>query len=643
MSNTTILVSQAGTPAMVRATTGSVTGSWGTGQTRTAGDLLVAAVTAGGSTASAAALSTPSGWTLAGVVSNTATTANTWVAFYTKTAAGTDTAPTFTATLSGTVAMTCTLFEFAGAGNSSPVATTGTYASGGSAGTLSAMAVTTTGIVTSAGEYALTCFCQEAAAATNTWNPGSGWANSVSDGATSSVLHTAVDTQANPASGVALSETGHWTTDTTAFGAAMTLVIAPQTVATELFTNEGTTTITTGGTGAPASGTPEYWTAASWSSFPVASNTASPPTQFHIADPAQPTELILVLNTTTGLVIRGAEGSTPVAHTTGFTIQNVISAGWLAAVVPAPTAANQYPVSNSSDAWVLTPAGTVGGNSYSAGWTVGVTDLGGEALYSSSSAGTATIPSGLTSTVGATVAFRQLSTGALTIAGAGGVTVEGLLTTTGQYQTLLARQVSANVWAITGSQAASGGGIGSGVPSLMPALMPSGALTENYPRLLGMGIDTALTTGVPTVFAGPYVVAGVSYGHVGLSQSGTAPGTQTAAWIAILSMSGVVLAVTSNAGSTAWNASTFTNVSVALASAWVPSSSQQTMVALCVTAATVPSFRGLFAGSLSGEVSVPYLSGPSAGGTQSTPPTLGGTVSLTTSAVGWLPYIYLSA
>jgi hypothetical protein len=124
--------------------------------------------------------------------------------------------------------------------------------------------------------------------------------------------------------------------------------------------------------------------------------------------------------------------------------------------VPDPTAANQYPVSNSSDKWTLSGVGTIGGNTYNAGWTVSTADLGGEALYSSASGGTATIPLNLTSAVGETAAFRQLGAGQLTVAGASGVTVEGTLVTTGQYQVLFARQVAANVWAVTASQGTGG-------------------------------------------------------------------------------------------------------------------------------------------------------------------------------------------
>ncbi len=316
-----------GTPVMTRATSGSVTGSWGTGQNRTAGHLLVAMVSAGGSTASAAALSTPSGWTQQVVTSNVATTANAWVAVYTKVATGGDSAPAFTATLTGTVAMTVTLLELAVANDLSPVDTSGTYGSGGSSGTLSAMTVTTAANVSVAGEYAVTVYCQEAAAATNTWNGAGGWSNAANDGATSSVLHTAVDYQANPSAGSAATETGHWTTNTTAYGTAIIVAFGVQSGGLELFTNNAAASITSGGGTAPAAGTAELWTAASWSQFPAASPTTTPPTTFHIADPGASSELIQVVNTSTGLVVRGAEGTTPVSHSGGFTVRNVISAG----------------------------------------------------------------------------------------------------------------------------------------------------------------------------------------------------------------------------------------------------------------------------------------------------------------------------
>lgn len=101
----------------------------------------------------------------------------------------------------------------------------------------------------------------------------------------------------------------------------------------EVFANQAATTVVSGGTGAPVSGTIETWTVASSVSFPAASSTATPPTQFHVADTATGyiTEIIAVTNVsgTTWTVTRGAEGTTPVAHVSGFTIQQVLTEGGL--------------------------------------------------------------------------------------------------------------------------------------------------------------------------------------------------------------------------------------------------------------------------------------------------------------------------
>ena len=99
-------------------------------------------------------------------------------------------------------------------------------------------------------------------------------------------------------------------------------------MATEVFANTPSGIVTSGGTDAPASGTVETWTLASYSSFPAA---ATGTTQFHITDIGAPAELILVTNTSgaTWTVTRGAESTTPVAHTLPFTVVQVTSAGWL--------------------------------------------------------------------------------------------------------------------------------------------------------------------------------------------------------------------------------------------------------------------------------------------------------------------------
>lgn len=109
-------------------------------------------------------------------------------------------------------------------------------------------------------------------------------------------------------------------------------------MATDLFANLAQTTITSGGTTAPAPGTTESWTPSNPASFPVASPAASPPTQFRITDPALPAERITVTDSRTvpWTVVRGAEGTTPVAHAPGFTIQQVVTAGALTAMVQNP-------------------------------------------------------------------------------------------------------------------------------------------------------------------------------------------------------------------------------------------------------------------------------------------------------------------
>lgn len=98
-----------------------------------------------------------------------------------------------------------------------------------------------------------------------------------------------------------------------------------------VFANNPSTTVSSGGTGAPGAGTSESWTVASSASFPAVELGA---TQFHVADPAQPSELMTVTNIsgTTWTVTRGGaaagiDSTTPVAHAAGFTVVQVVSAG----------------------------------------------------------------------------------------------------------------------------------------------------------------------------------------------------------------------------------------------------------------------------------------------------------------------------
>jgi hypothetical protein len=220
-------VIQSGVPLTTRSATSPVTGQWGTGQNRTAGNLLVAVLTSGAATSTAALAQNAgtSGWTNR-VENGNSGTANARVSIWTKTAAGADAAPAFTSTLSGTAAMTCTLLEYTGADTANPVDTSGTYASGSSSGTLTSMSATTTAAVSTAGAAAISVFCQERAATTVTWSEtGTGWSSAYTDGATSSVAHTQVNTQAGVAQGGTRSDSGGFSTKTTAFGAGAVLVI----------------------------------------------------------------------------------------------------------------------------------------------------------------------------------------------------------------------------------------------------------------------------------------------------------------------------------------------------------------------------------------------------------------------------------
>lgn len=97
-------------------------------------------------------------------------------------------------------------------------------------------------------------------------------------------------------------------------------------MAVEIWANDASATVTSGGTDAPSAGTSESWTL-SGSTLPAVSSSASPPTQCYVCDPAAESEKILVTNVsgTSATVTRGADGTTPVAHSAGFTIVQVLA------------------------------------------------------------------------------------------------------------------------------------------------------------------------------------------------------------------------------------------------------------------------------------------------------------------------------
>jgi parallel beta-helix repeat protein len=113
-------------------------------------------------------------------------------------------------------------------------------------------------------------------------------------------------------------------------------------MAEEVYANDAQTVVSVGGASAAAGGSSETWTVATPEAFPVASSTAPRPTAFHVADPALPAEVIAVTDTSgvSWMVTRGAEGSTPVAHSPGFIVKQVLTGGVLANLRDAPAVFN---------------------------------------------------------------------------------------------------------------------------------------------------------------------------------------------------------------------------------------------------------------------------------------------------------------
>lgn len=119
------------------------------------------------------------------------------------------------------------------------------------------------------------------------------------------------------------------------------------------FANQPQTTVSNGGTTAPAQGTSEQWTVASSATFPNASLTTVPPELFHVADTAATSEIIAVTAVTSNVwgVTRGAESTTPVTHATGFTIQQVVTSGGLNNFQQTQSNGNTAATSITSTGW----------------------------------------------------------------------------------------------------------------------------------------------------------------------------------------------------------------------------------------------------------------------------------------------------
>ena len=147
-----------------------------------------------------------------------------------------------------------------------------------------------------------------------------------------------------------------------------------------LYANNITTTVSTGGTTAPATGTQETWTVASSTGFPAP--TTGNYTCFMVADTAagKGTETIQVTNVTgaTWTVIRGAESTATVTHTAGFTVALVISANGITAArqaftVPPATGNATTDSANIRNAIAAAFAVSTQANPYNAGGLVYLT------------------------------------------------------------------------------------------------------------------------------------------------------------------------------------------------------------------------------------------------------------------------------
>lgn len=175
--------------------------------------------------------------------------------------------------------------------------------------------------------------------------------------------------------------------------------------------------------------------------------------------------------------------------------------------------------------------------------------------------------------------------------------------------------------------------------SSMPDLMPSGAIAENYPRLFSATNNPTLTSGTPFIFMGPKIPGGKTVNHLTFYQ-GSAPATQTHAWAALLDLTGKVLAVSADAGSSVWQSSGFAAAQVALSAPYTPAADTQTLIAISVTAGTLPTFRGLNPGV--GNAWSP-LTGANSTSSQSTPPVVGASLGLTAAGAAGSPVPYCFA
>ena len=215
-------VASVGTPTITTGTASPATSAWGTGQARTAGNLLVAVVTFNATTSAAATAQNAgtTGWTNVKEIGS-AGTALARVAIWTKTATGADAAPAFTSATAGTVQCSVTLYELSGANQL--VDTSGTNAV--AAGTVTAQTVTTAANVSIPGEFGIAGFARERASTASVITASGTYGLDTSNTAVASIGHSATMSLASPAAGATSSATVNYSLAGTTANAAAALVI----------------------------------------------------------------------------------------------------------------------------------------------------------------------------------------------------------------------------------------------------------------------------------------------------------------------------------------------------------------------------------------------------------------------------------
>jgi hypothetical protein len=229
-----------------------VSPSWDASQTRTAGNYLVCKVTNWGGTTGGTP-GTPAGWTQLLTIKGSSRAS---VTYFGKVAAGSDAAPTVSATNTGTATfstLSAQLHELAGVDATTPVGASGTA----TGTTASPFVVTTSGNVPQTGCYALgAASIALSAQGTSTLGAGSGWTNTGDNGTTSTRAHWIYGTQSNPTSGATLSESFSYT-NLGAFLAGAVVVFQPPAPTptpsvVACVASVGSATVTTGETVTPS-------------------------------------------------------------------------------------------------------------------------------------------------------------------------------------------------------------------------------------------------------------------------------------------------------------------------------------------------------------------------------------------------------